>query len=369
MSQVDCLLHYQQKYRPASHVVFWLGVLLLAVSNSKYHDGQEFTWRWGFIGNGIFLFPQMLAAYFLTYAIIPAFFYRRKYVWASIGFVLGSYCICLLARFLIVRVAEPLAGVAPKAFETNREIVTNISKLLYVYFFSIFSLPVVFLFVKLLLQQLRTQQRTLVLEKEKAETELKLLKSQLNPHFLFNTLNNIYALSLLNSPATSSAIGKLSEILDHILYRCEGDLAPLSEEVELLNNYLALEQLRYDQRLQLRFNSRVNGDVAIPPLLLLSLAENAFKHGASQDAGEPSIEIELEADEAGMRYCVTNSSAAPPVQEGYGKIGLANLRKQLDILYPGKHVFTTGYDAGRFRALVVLDLKKESHEYPVSAGR
>src|SRR5579859_1055012 len=231
MSRMEQFLQYQRKYRVASHVVFWIGVLLLGVSDSKYRDGREFTYSFAFAGDGLFLLPQIMGAYFLTYLIIPAFFYRRKYVMASLAFVLGSYLICLLARFLIVRVAEPLAGQPPKAFETNWEIVTDIPKLVYVYFFSIFSLAFVFLFIKLLIDHLWTQQRTLVLEKEKVETELKLLKSQLNPHFLFNTLNNIYALSLLGSPVTSSAIGKLAEILDHILYRCEGDLVPLSGEV------------------------------------------------------------------------------------------------------------------------------------------
>lgn len=369
MPQVDHLLQHQKKYRLASHLVFWLGVLLLGVSNSKYRDGQEFTYRFAFIGDGLFLFPQILAAYFLTYAIIPAFFYRKKYLFASAAFLSGSYAICLLARFLIVRVAEPLAGQAPKAFETNREIITDLPKLIYVYFFPIFSLAFVFLFIKLLIQHLRVQQRTLMLEKEKAETELKLLKSQLNPHFLFNTLNNIYALSLLNSPATSSSIGKLAEILDHILYRCDGDLVPLSAEIALLNNYLALEKLRYNDRLQLRFCSRVVGEVSVPPLLLLSLAENAFKHGASQDMGEPFIEIDLEADQDRLRYSVCNSAAASPVIDQPGKIGLINLKKQLDILFPDGYVFTTGYAENRFRALIVLELKKKSHEYPVSAGR
>jgi hypothetical protein len=368
MSPVEDILRYQKKYRMASHLVFWLGVLLLGVSDSKYHDGKDFTYRFAFIGDGLFLFPQILAAYFLTYAIIPAFFYRKKYISASVGFLFGSYLICLLARFLIVRVAEPMAGVAPKAFETNGELITDLPKLLYNYFFPIFSLSILFLFIKLLIEHLGVQQRTLVLEKEKAETELRLLKSQLNPHFLFNTLNNIYALSLLNSPATSSSIGKLAEILDHILYRCDGDLVPLSAEIGLLNNYLALEKLRYNDRLQLRFNSRVDGEVAVPPLLLLSLAENAFKHGASQDMGQPLIEIDLEADRDRLRYSVTNSLPGLPVMDGNGKIGLSNLKKQLDLLFPDRHVLTTGFAGRRFQALLILDLKKESHEHPLSAG-
>lgn len=369
MRTLPSILAFQKKYRLISHLVFWFGVLLLSVSDSKYRDGKEFTYGWAFTGNALYLLPQIMAAYFLTYWIVPAFFYRKKYLLASTGFILGSYVICAIARFLIVRVAEPLAGIAPNAFETNREIITDLPKLLYVYFFAIYSLAILFLLIHLLIQHLQTQQFALVLEKEKAETELKLLKSQLNPHFLFNTLNNIYALSLLDSPATSTAIGKLAEMLDHILYRCESDLVPLSAEIGLLNNYLELEKLRYNERLKLRFCQRVNGEVLLPPLLLLSLAENAFKHGASQEIGEPVIEIELEASPERLRYSVANSVPGARVTEGYGKIGLINLRKQLEILYPDKYIFTTGFEADRFRAVIVLDLKKKSHERPMPAGR
>ncbi len=355
---MEQIFRYQKKYRVASHVIFWLGVLLLGVSDSRYHDGREFTWWLAFTADGLFLFPSILAAYFLTNGVIPALYSRRQFVAASLVFLAGSYAICVLGRFFIVRIAEPLAGIAPKAFETNMEILTDLPKLLYVYFFPLFSISLVFLFIKLLIQHQTIQRRAILLEKEKIETELKLLKSQLNPHFLFNTLNNIYALSLLNSPATSPAIGKLAEILDHILYRCDGDLVPLSGEIALLDNYLSLEKLRYDDRLLLRFTRRVECEAAVPPLLLLSLAENAFKHGASQDMGRPVIEIELEVDPERLRFCVANSVVLPPAMDRPGKIGLTSLRKQLDLLYAGRHVFTTGYTEDQFQASIVIDLRK-----------
>jgi hypothetical protein len=369
MSAVEHILQYQKKYRLVSHLLFWVFILLVGVSSSKYYDGREFTLRWAFIGNGIFLIPQIIGAYFLSYLIIPAFFDRKKYALASAGFIAGVYLICLFARFLIVRVAEPLAGVKPKAFETNTELIANLPKLIYVYFFQIFCLAFVFLFIKLLIQHLYNQQRTLILEKEKIATELKLLKSQLNPHFLFNTLNNIYALSLLGSPVTSSSIGKLAEILDHILYHCDSALVPLSGEIALLNNYLELERLRYNDRLQLNFTNHTSHDPDIPPLILLSLAENAFKHGASQDIGQPVIEIDLHADQDSLRYSVSNSLVSKPIPGTPGKIGLPNLKKQLELLYPGRFTFTTGYDEKRFRVLLILDLKKAAHEDPMPAGR
>jgi hypothetical protein len=358
MSVVENILHYQKRYRVASHLVFWLTVYLIGISNSKYHDGKEFTYGFAFAGNALFFIPQVMSAYFLSYAVLPAFIYRKKYVVSGLLFLTGSYVICVIARFLIVRVAEPLAGVAPKAFETNKEIITDLPKLVYVYFFPLFSIAFVFLFIKLLIQQVDVQKRALTLEKEKAETELKLLKSQLNPHFLFNTLNNIYALSLLQSPVISSSIGKLAEILDHILYKCERPLVPLSGEVALLYNYLALEKLRYDERLQVRLTVEVEEETMVPPLILLSLVENAFKHGASKDIGYPVIDIGLHVTRESLRYCVANSFLPEPAREAGGKIGLSNLKKQLEILYPERHLLTTGCEEGLFKVLLVLDLKK-----------
>jgi hypothetical protein len=312
-----------------------LAVLIISMNISKYLDGSEFTYHLALIGNGLYLVPQIIASYFLTYWVVPQFFFQKKYLLGLAGFILGSYLICILSRFLIVRAAEPLAGIAPNAFETNLEILTDLPKLLYRYFFSIFSLALVFMLVKLLKDQLDIQKRALTLEKQKAEAELKLLKSQLNPHFLFNTLNNIYSLSLSNSPVTSTSIGRLSEILDYILYKCNSLYVPLSGEITLLNNYIGLEKLRYDERLKVNFTCNVELDIEIAPLILVSFVENAFKHGAGNDTGSPVINIELNADNTSFSFIVSNSFY--PKAENPGSIGLQNLKQQLELIYPQKH--------------------------------
>jgi len=360
MSPIDHILRFQREHRLASHILFWLIVYLLGISSSKYYDGRKFSFSFSLITDGLYMSTEIIAAYFMAYLIIPAFLYRKKYITASAAFLAGSYLICLLARYIIVRIAEPLAGIPPKAFEDNRELLTDIPKLIYVYFFQIFSVALVFVIIKLLTEHLYHQQRTLTLEKEKIATELRLLKSQLNPHFLFNTLNNIYALSILNSPVTSTSIGKLAEILDYILYRCDSTLVPISGEIGLLNNYLELERLRYDQRLSLRFTSHIEQDTSIPPLLLLSLAENAFKHGASHDPGQPTIEINLRVTHDSLRYSVSNSIITPPAPETPGKIGLPNIRQQLDLLYPGRHALDTSSDNDKFNATLILNLNNAS---------
>jgi len=331
------VLDYQKRNRMLGHLLFWAIVLLISVNISKYRDGKDFTYEQAFVGNGLYLIPQVIASYFLTYWVVPQFFFQKKYLVTLSGFIAGSYLICALARFLVVRVAEPLAGIAPNAFETNREILTNLSKLFYVYFFSIFSLAFVFMFIKLLKDQLDIQKRALTLEKQKAEAELKSLKTQLNPHFLFNTLNNIYSLSLSNSSVTSDSIARLSEILDYILYQCNSLTVPVSGEIALLKNYIALERLRYDERLSVKFNVEQQHDIPIAPLVLLTIVENAFKHGAGNDAGSPVIEIDLHAAINSFTFRVANSFYPKQTMVQAERIGLPNLRQQLELIYPGRH--------------------------------
>jgi LytS/YehU family sensor histidine kinase len=210
----------------------------------------------------------------------------------------------------------------------------------------------VFMLLKLLKDQLLIQKRTLSLEKEKAETELKLLKTQLNPHFLFNTLNNIYSLSLSNSPVTSTSIGRLSEILDYLLYRCDSPYVPVSGEIHLLKNYIGLEKLRYDERLKIEFTCQVSEQVQIAPMILLSILENAFKHGTGNDAGKPVIRIDLHADRNLLTFKVVNTFQAKDAVNA-GNIGLSNLTRQLDLLYPQKHMLLIEQSENLF----IVDLK------------
>ena len=286
--------------------------------------------------HAVTLITQIMTAYFLAYFVIPGFLNTRKPVQMSFYTLAGMYLICALARLLNLHFYEPLVGIPPKAFENLHEVFTNLGRLLYIYFFRNLSLAIVFLFLKLLTDQYESQQKALKLEKDKSNAELKLLKAQLNPHFLFNTLNNIYSLSFTSSPVTSESIARLADILDHILYRCDTPFVPLSAEIALIKNYIELEKLRYDKRLTVNFNASVDHQMVIAPLILLSLAENAFKHGASDDAGAPVIVIDLLVNERSFIFNISNTVAGTKNDSEYSEgagIGLNNLRKQLDLIY------------------------------------
>jgi hypothetical protein len=402
MNLLEKLLDLHRRHRWLAHTFFWLAVLLVGVSSSRYYDGKKTTYGFEFLSDALYEIPEILAAYAVTYWVIPRALYTRRYSTAAVSFLLIAYLACVLGRIFIVKIDEPIAGVKPKAYETYFAIFTNIPKLLYVYFFEIFSTVFLFLCLKTLKDQLLIRQRTLMLEKEKAETELKLLKAQLNPHFLFNTLNNIYSLSFTSPQRTSASIARLADILDHILYRSHQRFVALPTEIALVRNYIELEKLRYDSRLTVNFCIDADKDVPIAPLILLSLVENAFKHGASNDVGEPVIDIGLvvkedrlwfeiantvpertarakadtaeKAAEASTEDAAETSTAETPVVEGPAvkRIGLTNLRRQLEHLYGADHELSVAEENGWFRVRLTIYLKQEQTHYEedkMSAGR
>lgn len=170
---------------------------------------------------------------------------------------------------------------------------------------------------------------------EKQEAELNYLKSQTNPHFLFNTLNNIYSLARDNNPLASESILRLSKILRFMLYETNVDYIAIEQELKIMEDYISLEKLRYDESLIVNFNHTIEDmKQAIPPLLLIPFVENAFKHGASETRNHPFVDIHLSAQNHTLLFIVKNSAENPQNQEVVKEnIGLSNLRRQLELLY------------------------------------
>ncbi len=175
------------------------------------------------------------------------------------------------------------------------------------------------------------------LMKEKVAAELALLRSQVQPHFIFNTLNNIYMLSLKNSPLTSDMIYRLSALLSYMLYDSKRHLIEVEKEIDYVKNYINLEKIRYGERLdvQMCIVNDVRG-VQVPPLLFLPLVENAFKHGVSNAVEESWIHIDISLKKRVLMFKIENSLCAEKAEmNGFGNgLGLDNLRKRLEILYP-----------------------------------
>lgn len=170
---------------------------------------------------------------------------------------------------------------------------------------------------------------------EKQEAELNFLKSQTNPHFLFNTLNNIYSLARDKSALAPESILRLSKILRYMLYETNGAFVPIEKEIKIIKDYIALEQLRYDDTLKITISCGVEDmQQPVPPLLLIPLVENAFKHGTEETRQQPFVDIQLSIEKRLLEFVVKNSTESRA--EGrrlVENIGLSNLRRQLELLY------------------------------------
>jgi LytS/YehU family sensor histidine kinase len=208
----------------------------------------------------------------------------------------------------------------------------------------------------------RDQKDIVALKEQKKTTELNLLKHQLNPHFLFNTLNNLYALALKKSDKTPEVIAKLSEILDYMLYQCKDKYVPINKEIELLENYIALEKVRYGNRVEVTFEKEIQINANIAPLVLLTFVENAFKHGISQEIKKGQIELYISATEKEIVFRLKNSKPNNTVraQKHHNKksIGMQNTEKQLDLLYGNKYVL----EVNDKDLTYTLELKLHLHE-------
>ncbi|MDI9341037.1 MAG: sensor histidine kinase [Sediminibacterium sp.] len=344
---------YIQRHGVVRHLLFWM-VIVLVNATTGLLDGDPL---WAImILNTCLHIPQVLATYFFAYVLIPRFLVKRRYAETVLVFIITSYLFAVIGRILVVHVGEEL--VRPKPFEQEpiAEILTDLNKLLVLYLPSVYVAAFQFLFVKYFLSYRQSKEKEIMLSKEKAEAELKTLKAQLNPHFLFNTLNNIYSLSLDNSPKTPVAIGKLSEILDHVLYKCNKPFVSLSSEITLLKNQIELEKLRYDERLEVSFKTDIDRDIAIPPLILLSLLENAFKHGAGEDSGSPKIDIDIKQKEQNFQFTISNTVTRQYEKRNRTTIGLANIRQQLDLIYGSDYTLDIQTPSGLFRVILYIRL-------------
>ena len=189
--------------------------------------------------------------------------------------------------------------------------------------------------VRHIYDHIKLKQQAQQLRIEKQEAELNFLKSQTNPHFLFNTLNNIYSLSRDNSDLAPESILRLSKILRYMLYEAGGPYIAIEQDLKIIGDYIALEKLRYDDSLHINFNYDVEDmRQALPPLLLMPLVENAFKHGAAETTYQPFVDIHLSVKQRQLVFYVRNSTDEPSGETGVKEsIGLSNLRRQLELLY------------------------------------
>jgi len=318
------------------HISFWLIILFIAPISSEGGIDEAIQ---AFIFRIVNLPIKILAAYFLTYFLIPNFFQKKQYSLSILLFLLFTYVFTVLYRINNIYVAETLAGYTDK--ESILEIMTSFKWTVLAYFERLYRVALLFLIFKTVKDQVLKKQQIERLEKEKTTAELNFLKAQIHPHFLFNTLNNLYALTLDKSDDAPEVVAKLSEMLDYMLYQCNEPKTLISKEIELLEHYIDLEKLRYGDRLELNFQYKIdNPNSQIAPLILISLVENAFKHGVSGALQKPEIQIDLEVKNKVLHMHVFNTKAANVQSDAMNYkegIGVKNIQRQLDLVYPKRY--------------------------------
>jgi LytS/YehU family sensor histidine kinase len=190
------------------------------------------------------------------------------------------------------------------------------------------------------------------------ELELNLLKSQINPHFLFNTLNNIYSLSLQKSDRSPEMILKLSDLMRYMLYECNVPFIDLQREIQFLQDYIDLEKIRHGEKVEILFSVQGAPDgLKIPPLLLIPFVENAFKHGVNAQFGNAWVHISLLLENNHIVFEIKNNKPQTAAQRNLNSsgIGIENAKKRLQLIYPNKHVLEINDLSASFHIKLSID--------------
>lgn len=280
---------------------------------------------------------KMAATYFMLYWLIPRYIFTKKYLIFVLLFLptalLFGYLDRLSLHFIYIPRYFP-------DYDYGYYPLTHVGKAIK-HMIGVYTVVFAAVAIKLIKRNYQNEQLAQALSQDKMDAELKFLKAQIHPHFLFNTLNNLYALTLRNEPSASEVVLKLSNLLDYMLYECNVPEVPLSKEVRQIQNFIGLEKLRYGDRLEVSFTSTGNtGNKKIAPLLILPFIENAFKHGVSQELENTFVSIDLSVKDNLLSLKVENSKPdeADSDLAGYTKgIGLKNVRRRLDLIYPDRY--------------------------------
>lgn len=322
------------------HIGFWVvyalydGYLSVPLSGTSFAHLSMGQRLWlGYLAEFVLLVVKIPAVYLVLYRFIPRSFQTKKYL--SFGFQVFATValVSTTSFFLWQKVIYPhifhIDGPAPASSAWQVLFRALWSSFDFMMLISIASA------LRLFRMRIQTAEREKELIEEKLQSELRFLRAQTNPHFLFNTLNNLYHLARKRSEDTPDAILKLSELLRFMLYECAAPQISINRELKVIDHYLELERLRYGNRLAIRYRLEVDrDDELIAPLLLLPLIENAFKHGASESRGDTWVDIFIKINNRQLTMQVSNPKdlTSGNLQEG---IGLKNVRRQLELIYPG----------------------------------
>jgi len=308
------------------HVFFWLLVLGVwySLRAGSYSSPEK-----AFVVTFIKVADLALMVYITNYVLIPELLYKKKYVWLVIAFVSTILFFSAIKMNILGRLLHN-----PDLYDWSHKLNAR----LYDNIIPHFILVIASAAVKLMLDYGELQQRMADTAKEKAEAELNFLKSQINPHFVFNSLNSVYFLIDKSNTTARETLHKFSDMLRYQLYEMNGDKIPIEKEIKYLQDYMDLQQLRKDDKYAVSFNcaAGVKG-FSIEPLLLVPFVENAFKHISHYNDKTNFVKVDLFYTNGDFTFFAENSKESQSTTEAPGGIGLTNVKRRLELLYPGKH--------------------------------
>lgn len=331
--------------RGLQHVLFWLVVTLyLAAGFKSRSDSLGLS-----IGHALLYLPgHLFMVYMLLYFLISQYVLKRRFLL----FVLLLIPIFAIAALYIRWIDTAIYG--------SREVLVDPRIFLHA-IFATFNICGIAVAVKLFKYWYWEREAKQQAERAHLASQLELLKSQIHPHFLFNTLNNLYSLTLEHSREAPGVVLRLSGLLRYMLYECDRDRVPLAKEIDIINHYIQLEKIRYGQRLEvsLSYTGHINGQV-IAPLLFLPFLENSFKHGTSEQIDQCWISLDVNVTDDLLTMKLTNSRH--PSESAGGGIGLDNVRKRLDLLYNDAYLLKIIPDEETFTVSLSIQLKNSQRK-------
>jgi len=289
----------------------------------------------------VFFLNYAVAALIINYLLLPRFFYKKRYLQFFLLVLLIVVSLMLMEELVLEQIFFP---------DTRAR---NFPGVMYT-LLGILPIIIIICGFKFAWDALGKQQEVEKLKLAVKESQLQYLKSQINPHFLFNNLNNLYSYAIEQSPKAPEIILELSTVLRYMLYECREEYVPLTKEVEQLENFIKLSELQIEERGQINFiEENIQSGYRIAPLILMVFVENAFKHSTASQSDNITIDVKVALSETGTLHfeCVNSHQARSNTQQLSKGIGLENVKKRLELLYPSAHN---------------LDIQKRENQYAVS---
>lgn len=314
--------------RGVYHLLFWVGVLIILLIGI----GTERGFLYALADGIIYVVFYGVLVYFNLLYLIPNYLTKNKFMTYAALLILSALILTPLQMLILYFINH--------GYEDTQQAIIRNQFSFFVFAFLVSSTSTVFKITTDWVRNLREKQE---LQTQTMQSELRFLKSQINPHFLFNTLNNLYALTLKKSDKAPEIVIKLSEMMRYMLYECNERRVLLSKEVNYIRNYIDLESLRQGQNVSINFD--VKGDLSeqtIAPLIFIPFLENAFKHGLNNHITEGFVNILLEVKHNDIHFNIENSKPdhiplQQPNKPKSGGIGLVNIHRRLNLIYPEQY--------------------------------